>query len=123
VVEIAEGISGPYCGKLLADMGAEVIKVERPRTGDRQRYTPPFYHDEPSPDTSLMFNFLNTNKLGLTMDIDQARGRELLHRLLEDADVLLVDGRPSQIEERGLGFEELNQRHPRLVCTYVSPFG
>ena len=123
VVELAEGIAGPYAGKLLADLGAEVIKVERPGTGDPLRLKPPFYHDEVSPDTGLLFNFLNTSKLGVTLDAGVEAGRALLLRLLEGADVLLVSGVPAEIERRGLGYESLRTALPDLVCAYVTPFG
>ena len=104
VVEIAEGVSGPYCGKLLADLGAEVIKVERPGAGDASRGFAPFYHDEPSPDAGLLFGFLNTSKLGVTLDVAAPPGREILHRLLAEADVVLVGGRPAAIERAGLDY-------------------
>jgi len=123
VVEIAEGISAPYAGKLLADMGAEVVKIERPRVGDALRYHGPFYRDEPGPDNGLVFNFVNTSKLGVTLDIDTPRGRELLDLLLSDADVLLIGGVGAEIELRGLGYETFAATHPELVCTYVTPFG
>jgi crotonobetainyl-CoA:carnitine CoA-transferase CaiB-like acyl-CoA transferase len=123
VVEVAEGVSGPYCGKLLADLGAEVIKVERPRTGDPCRYQPPFYHDEPGPDNGLLFSFLNTSKLGVTLEVASALGRELLAKLVADADVLLVSGSPAEVEARGLGCETWMVGHPRLVNAYLTPFG
>jgi crotonobetainyl-CoA:carnitine CoA-transferase CaiB-like acyl-CoA transferase len=123
VLEVADGIAGPYCGKLLADLGAEVIKVERPREGDPLRYRAPFYHDEPSPDGGLLFNFLNTSKLGVTLGVAMPAGLGLLQRLAQDADVLLVGGQPAEIEAGGLGFEAWQARQPRLVCTYVTPFG
>jgi crotonobetainyl-CoA:carnitine CoA-transferase CaiB-like acyl-CoA transferase len=123
VVEIAQGTSGPYCGKLLADMGAEVIKLEHPGKGDTQRYEPPFYHDEPGIDNGLVFNFLNTSKLGVTLDLDEPRGRELLTKLVGDADVLLVSGAAAWIDEHGLAFETWKAANPRLVGTYVTPYG
>ncbi len=123
IVELAEGISMPYCGKLLADLGAEVIKIERPRVGDPARAMEPFYHDEPSADSSLIFNFLNTNKLGVSLDVDTPAGRELLERLVGDADVLLVGGRPEELRQRNLLFEAWRERFPRLVVIYLTPFG
>jgi crotonobetainyl-CoA:carnitine CoA-transferase CaiB-like acyl-CoA transferase len=123
IIEIAEGVSGPYAGKLMADLGAEVIRVERPRAGDALRYVAPFYHDQPSPDSGLLFNFLNTSKLGVTLDIETATGRDWLHRLLAEADVLLAGELPAAIERGGLSFEKLHSQHPQLVCTYVTPFG
>ncbi|MDP2950126.1 MAG: CoA transferase [Chloroflexota bacterium] len=69
VLDLTEGISGPYCTKILADCGAEVLKVERPRTGDWTRHRGPFFHDRPDPDHSLLFAYLNTNKRSLTLDL------------------------------------------------------
>jgi formyl-CoA transferase len=123
VLEIAEGVSGPYAGKLMAGLGAEVIKVERPRTGDALRYAAPFYHDQPSPDTGLVFNFLNTSKLGVTLAFEGSDGRDWLHRLLAEADVLLVGDVPAGIRARNLEFAALHARLPQLICTYVTPFG
>ena len=123
VVEVAEGIAGPYAGKLLADLGAEVITVARPRTGDPCRLRPPFYHDEVSPDSGLLFNSLNTSKLGVTLDVAGQEGRALLLRLLGGADILLVSGSPTEIEERGLAYERMREVATDLVCAYVTPFG
>lgn len=122
-VEVAEGISGPYCGKLLADLGAEVIKVERPPAGDPCRYVAPFYHDEPTADSGLLFNYLNTNKLGVTLDVRNAEDRTALGRLLGDVDVLICSGSVEEIDEARLRFSELSGLYPRLVCTYIVPFG
>jgi crotonobetainyl-CoA:carnitine CoA-transferase CaiB-like acyl-CoA transferase len=123
VIELAEGITGPYCGKLVADLGAEVVKVERAGRGDPSRRIAPFYHDEPSLDSGLLFNFLNANKVGLSFDTDGSAGRKVLHGLLDDADVLLVSGRPSEIEARDLHYGVVSEKHPKLICTYVTPFG
>jgi crotonobetainyl-CoA:carnitine CoA-transferase CaiB-like acyl-CoA transferase len=123
VVEIAEGISGPYAGKLIADLGAEVIKVERPRLGDGLRYVAPFYHDKPSADCGLLFNFFNTSKLGVTLDVESATGQKWLDRLLGNADVLLVGAMPAEVMDRRLDFEQWHERYRELVCTYVTPFG
>ena len=89
VVELAEFISGPYCTKLLADLGAEVIKVEKPHIGDISRKLGPFPGDVPHPEKSGLFLYLNTNKLGITLNINMATGREILKELLKDADVFV----------------------------------
>ncbi|MBI2887928.1 MAG: CoA transferase [Chloroflexi bacterium] len=123
VIERATGVSVPYCGKLLADLGAEVIKIEQPGTGDPARRVGPFYHDQPGPDSSLLFNYLNTNKLGVTLDVATQLGAELLGRLLQDADVLLFGGELREMEAQGLGYARLRERYPRLVGVYVTPFG
>ncbi|MDD5038601.1 MAG: CoA transferase, partial [Dehalococcoidales bacterium] len=74
VLEYGEFISGPYCGKLLADLGAEVIKVEKPGSGDKARNWGPFPQDTPHPEKSGLFLYVNTNKLGVTLDVKTAAG-------------------------------------------------
>ncbi len=123
VVERAEGVSGPYCGKLLADLGAEVVKIEPPGIGDRARRMAPFFHDEPAPDSGLLFNFLNTNKLGVSLDLTAPLGTQWLSRLLEAADVFLFGGEAREIDAQGVRYETLSQTKPRLVGVYVTPFG
>ena len=122
IVECAEEISGPYCGKLLADLGAEVIKIERPGHGDAARRRGPFYHDDPSPDTSLLFSYLNTNKLGITLDVSAPLGKELLHRLLQQADVFLFGGAVAGMTSLGLEYATLRRINPTLVGVYITPF-
>ena len=75
VVDLGHHVAGPYCAKLLADFGAEVIKVERP-DGDPARRMPPFFNDEPHPEKSLLFTYLNTNKMGVTLNLKSQKGRE-----------------------------------------------
>src|SRR5687767_2257966 len=94
VVELAAGIAGPYCGKLLAGFGAEVIKVERPDSGDRLRSAGPYYQDRPGPERSIPFLWLNTGKKSVTLDDADL---ETLRRLLGGADVLVTDVRPASL--------------------------
>lgn len=123
VVEVTTRIAAAYCGKLLADLGAEVIKVEPPGVGDPVRRLGPFYHDDPSPDSGLLFNYLNTNKLGVTLNLRTTLGREWLARLLAQADVLIVGGELTEIEAQALWYETVRTVHPTLVGVYVTPFG
>ena len=81
VVEYCHMVSGPYCGKLLADLGAEVIKIEEPKKGDEARKRGPFPKDIPHPERSGLFLYLNTNKLGITLNLANAKGREILLQL------------------------------------------
>src|ERR1035437_2280174 len=81
IVEVGEMVSAPYCSKLLADMGAEVVKIERPGAGDRARPRGPFPGDIAHPDKSGLFLYLNTNKRGVTLDITQPEGFEILEKL------------------------------------------
>src|ERR687895_2348401 len=87
VLDLTHHIAGPYCTKLLAGFGAEVIKVERPE-GDPARRLPPFYHDELDSEKSLLFLYLNTNKRSITLDLKSRRGREILLELVKDSDIL-----------------------------------
>ena len=83
VIEYAEFISGPYCTKLLADFGAEVIKIETPRQGDKARYFGPFPDDRPDPECGGLYTYLNINKLGVTINVNKKEGLGILHQLLE----------------------------------------
>lgn len=123
VVEYADFVSGPYVGRQLAELGAEVIKVEPPGRGDTARRTGPFAHDIPALDTSLLFNFLNGNKLGVTLDISTPTGHELLSGLLREADVFLYGGAAAQVDVLGLDHHGLQKANPRLISTYLTPFG
>ncbi len=121
VLEVADR-HGEFCGKLLADMGAEVIKVERPG-GDESRRIGPFAEDLPGPNRSLHFWHYNTNKRSLTLDLDSADGRALFRKLASQADAV-VDGKgTTYLGDRGLGYESLREANPRLVFTMITPFG
>jgi crotonobetainyl-CoA:carnitine CoA-transferase CaiB-like acyl-CoA transferase len=121
VVEFCDEI-GSYCGRLLADLGAEVIKVEPPG-GGVQRRTPPFYRDQVTPDTSLAFWVHNTSKQSVTLDLATERGRALARALALTADVLLEDLPAGRLAELGLGYGELAKERPQLVYTSMTGFG
>jgi crotonobetainyl-CoA:carnitine CoA-transferase CaiB-like acyl-CoA transferase len=123
IVEVGELASAPYAAKLFADLGAEVIKVERPDVGDRARRRGPFPKNEPHPEKGGLFLYLNTNKLGVTLDIFKPEGMELLERLVDGADVLIHNVSPLDMDHAGLGFERFHQRNPRLVMTSITPYG
>ena len=123
VVELCGMISGPYCTKLLADLGAEVVKVEEPTRGDPTRRAGPFPQDVPHPERSGLFLYLNTNKLGVTLNAVAASGRRLLRELLRDADVLVEDLPPGRAEALGLSYEALATAYPELIVTSITPFG
>ena len=123
VVELSDFLSGPFCGKVLAELGADVIKVERPGCGDSSRIHGPFPGHIPNPERSGLFLLANINKRGITMDPVTATGMELLDKLLASADVL-VENQPFQAaQEIGLDYENLKRRHPRLIVTSISPYG
>jgi len=127
VLEVGEGVSAPYCGKLLADYGADVIKVE-PLEGDPARRHGPFPDDAtgaglPHPEKSALFLYLNTNKKGVTLDFSTASGARLLRRLVEEVDVLVENQPPGRLEELALSYRELTRLNPRLLMISVKPFG
>ena len=123
VLEIAERVAGPYCGKLLASLGAGVLKVERPTGGDPSRREGPFPGDVPNPETSGLFLYLNTGKRGITLDLDDAQGQALLSELAGQADVLVTDRQPGQGDAGGPEFGPLRDANPGLIVASVTPFG
>lgn len=123
VIDLSHYIAGPYCTKLLADYGAEVVKIEKPQEGDGGRGLPPFFADQTGLERSGLFFFLNTSKKGITLDLKTDRGREIVCRLLGQADVLVENFRPGVLEHVGLTDEVLEQANPRLVHTSISNFG
>jgi crotonobetainyl-CoA:carnitine CoA-transferase CaiB-like acyl-CoA transferase len=123
IIEIGELVSAPYAAKLMADMGAEVVKIERPGIGDRARQRGPFPGGSAHPEKSGLFLYLNTNKLAVTLDIARPEGFALLEQLAADADVLIHNIRPADMQRIGLSFERLSKINPRLVMTSVLPFG
>ncbi len=124
VVEIG-GQNGQYCGKLLADMGADVIKVEPP-VGDDARRVGPFADDVPDPNRSLFFWYYNTNKRGVTLDVEHADGRALLRRLLAGVDIVVDSHPPGYLDEHGVGYDALvaeGALAPSVIWTAITPFG
>ena len=121
VLELA-GAEGEYCGKLLADFGAEVIKVEPPG-GSASRGEPPFKDDRPGPDRSLPFLYYNANKKSVTADLDTEEGRERVRRLARGAGVVLESAVPGSLAAMGLGYEDLRGENPALVYASITAFG
>jgi crotonobetainyl-CoA:carnitine CoA-transferase CaiB-like acyl-CoA transferase len=121
VLDLA-GPLGLHCTKLLADMGADVIKVEPP-LGDGSRSVPPFKDDLPHPEQSLYFLHFNTNKRGITLDIEKPDGRAILFELARNADVLIETARPGYMDELGIGYPALRAQNPSLVYASITPFG
>ena len=113
---------GMLCGKMFADMGAEVIKIEPPG-GDAARSLPPFYHDEPDPEKSLFWFAYNAGKKGVTLDLTTADGRAVLRDLVAVSDFVLETFPVGYLDELGLGYEALAQCNPRIILTSITPFG
>jgi len=115
-------VKGAYGTKLLADLGAEVIKVENPQ-GDPTRGLPPFAQDIPDLERSLPFVFRNANKLGITLNLETKDGQHLLGRLVESTDVLVESFPPGFMADRGLAYDSLGKINPSLIMASVSEFG
>jgi crotonobetainyl-CoA:carnitine CoA-transferase CaiB-like acyl-CoA transferase len=119
VIELAHIMSGPTCGMLLADMGADVIKVEKiPGGDDTRRFTPPTINGE-----SAAFMMMNRNKRGIAVDLKTGDGRGLLRRLLAKADVVTENYRAGTMEKLGLGYDKLKAANPALIYCAISGFG
>ena len=121
VVELADQ-RGEFCGRLMANLGAEVIKVEPPG-GSPSRRIGPFYEDTPEPERSLYWWQYNVGKRGVTLDAGRPEGVQLLGRLLDTADVLIESEGPGGLEALGLGWEDLHRRNQRLIVLSFSDFG
>jgi len=122
VLDLSQGLAGPLCAKLLADFGADVIKVEPPR-GDVGRSMPPFFGNEPHPEKSLIFLLANLNKRGVKLNLDDERGRELFRQLAKKADVIVESFRPGYLASLGLDHETLSRDNPGLIMVSITPFG
>jgi crotonobetainyl-CoA:carnitine CoA-transferase CaiB-like acyl-CoA transferase len=119
VLDLSRVLSGPYCTMQLADMGARVIKIERPGLGDDTRaWGPPFVNGE-----SAYFLSINRNKESLTLNFKHPEGRRLLDELIARADILVENFRPGTLDALDLGYEALRAKHPRLIYTSISGFG
>ena len=130
----AEGMLSPYraldltdekgliCGKILGDLGADVIKIEKPG-GDAARSIGPFYHDEPDPERSLFWFALNTSKRGITLDVTTADGQDIFKRLVKTADFVIESYAPGYMDKIGLGFAELQKIKPGIILVSISAFG
>jgi CoA:oxalate CoA-transferase len=123
VIELSQYISGPYCGMLLAGLGADVTKIEPPAAGDISRRCGPFPDDIPHTDMSGLFHYLNRNKKGVTLDILKPTGREIFLELLKDADVLIEGLSPSRAKELKLDYDCLHAINPKLNVISITPFG
>lgn len=116
-------VAAPFCTKLMADLGADVVKVEPPGKGDPSRWRGPFPDDEVHPERSALFLYLNTSKRSVTLDLASEAGREIFARLVEGVDVLVEDRKPGEMAALGLGYDDLAARDPRIIVTSVTPFG
>ncbi len=119
VIELCHVMAGPVCGLMLADMGADVIKVEKiPGGDDTRRTVPPAIEGE-----AASFMMMNRNKRGIAVDLKTEDGKKILRRLIEDADVVTENFRRGAMERMGFGYETLNELNPRLIYCAISGFG
>ena len=121
ILELADE-TGQFCGKLLADLGADVVKIEPPG-GERARHVGPFLDDIPHPDRSLSFWHYNTSKRGITLNLETADGRQLFRRLAAASDVILETFRPGFLASLGLDYESLREQNAGLITCALTPFG
>src|SRR2546428_1031778 len=118
VADLTQNVAGPYCTQILADMGAQVVKVERPGRGDDSRaWAPPYWGQE-----SAAFMSVNRNKRSLAVNMKSPEGRSILERLAARADVLVQSLRAGVLDELGLGWERTRRLNPRLVYCHVTAF-
>ena len=123
VLDLSQGVAGPFCAKLLAGLGAEVIKIEPPGTGDPSRQAEPFLGDRRSLESSALFAYLNTSKKSVTLDLDIPRQAQALKKLAQDCDILVESFPPGYLEPLGLGYDALSKINPGLIYVSVTPFG
>ena len=118
VLDLTRLLPGPFCTRLLGDMGADVVKVEEPSGGDYLRWTPPLIDGE-----SVLFNAINRNKRSVTLNLKSPAGRDLLLRLAEHADVLIEGNRPGVMARLDLGWDVLHARNAKLVMCSITGYG
>ncbi len=119
VIDLTRVVSGPYCTMTLGDMGAEVIKIEKPGDGDEARgFAPPYQGDQ-----SAYFLSVNRNKKGMTLDLKHPQGKDILWRLIESADILVENFRPGVMDRLGFSYNQVQARKPDLIYASISGFG
>ncbi len=123
VLDLTHYIAGPYCTRILAGFGADVIKIERPGEGDPARRIGPFLNDEPGQERSGPFLYLNSNKKGITLNLKSDTGVQIFKELVKDADVVVENFSPGVMDRLGLDYQTLEKVNPRLVMTSISNFG
>lgn len=122
VLDLSQGLAGPICAKILADFGADVVKVEPPG-GDAARLTPPHFGNDPHPEKSLIFLIANLNKRGVRLKLDDPEGQELLRRMAGTADIIVESFKPGYLASLGLDHASLSRENPGLIMVSITPFG
>ena len=122
VLDLTRNVAGPFATKLMADYGADVLKVEPPE-GDPSRRYGPFHGDDPHPEKSALYLHLNTNKRSITLDPSSNTGRDLVRQLVGRADMVFEDFSPGTFDSWGLGWDALSEERPDLVMVSITPYG
>ncbi len=121
VLDLTRVLAGPTCTQMLGDLGAEVIKIERPEAGDDTRgFAPPYV---PNTTESAYFVGVNRNKKSVTLDIAKPEGQGVIHRLLGECDILVENFKVGALAKYGLAWEQLSPKHPRLIYCSITGFG
>lgn len=126
VIDLSRVLAGPLCTQILGDLGAEIIKIEKPGAGDDTRYWgPPFLKDKDGHDTteSAYYLSVNRNKKSVAIDIANPEGQNILHALLQDADIIIENFKVGGLEKYGLGYAQLKDKYPHLIYCAISGFG
>ena len=123
VLDTTHHVAGPFCTKLLAESGAEAIKVERPKVGDPARSFPPFFRSSPDIESSALFFYLNTGKKSVTINLKQEAGQEIFRDLVKHSDILVENFSPRVMPSLGLDYVHLKEINPHLVMVSISNFG
>ena len=123
ILDLTQGVAGPYCTKLLSDYGADVLKIERPEGGDPARRAGPFPDDEPHPERGGLFLDLNTGKRSVTLNLKTESGQRILRRLAADSDAVVENFRPGTLARLGLSEEQLAEANPATALVSISNFG
>jgi crotonobetainyl-CoA:carnitine CoA-transferase CaiB-like acyl-CoA transferase len=123
VIDLTHYVAGPYCTKLMAGFGAEVIKIERAKTGDGMRSLGPFFRNREGLETSIPFHWLNTGKKSITLDLKKEKGKEIFKLLVKSATIVIENFSPGVMRRLGLNFEVLREINSGLIMTAISNFG
>ena len=123
VLDATHIVAGPFCSLILADMGAEVIKIERPLSGDLVRGRGPFIKNEKGDEVSSRYLGINRNKKSVTLDLRNTKCKEAFENLVRNSDILIDNWGPGAFERLGLGYKHLNKINPRLIYASITGYG
>lgn len=119
ILDLTLIMAGPYCTLILGDLGAEVIKIEKPGEGEGSRGMPPYYFE----DESAYFIAMNRNKKSMTLDLKSGKGKEIFYELAKKSDVVVDNFRPGVVKKLGIGYDALKKINPRIICCSISGYG